>query len=64
MPIKETDYIKINVLLHLLSNDWIVEKQRKMYCYPPNQKKKKRTNQTKTNEKERISQQENEQEQR
>lgn len=36
MPEKETDYLKINVLLHLLSIDWMVEKQRKMYCSPPN----------------------------
>lgn len=35
MPEKETDYLKINVLLHLLSIDWMVEKQRKMYCSPP-----------------------------
>lgn len=35
MPEKETDYLKINVLLHLLSIDWMVEKQRKMHCSPP-----------------------------
>lgn len=67
MPEKETDYLKINVLLHLLSIDWMVEKQRKMYCSPPQPplpnkqtKQKEQTNiQTR---KKRYSQHENDQE--
>lgn len=46
MPEKETDYLKINVLLHLLSIDWMVEKQRKMYCPPPPNKQTKQKEQT------------------
>lgn len=68
MPEKETDYLKINVLLHLLSIDWMVEKQRKMYCSPPPQpplpnkqtKQKEQTN--RQTRKKRYSQHENDQE--
>lgn len=67
MPEKETDYLKINVLLHLLSIDWMVEKQRKMYCSPPppppqTNKQNKKNKQTDKLEKERYSQHENDQE--
>lgn len=67
MPEKETDYLKINVLLHLLSIDWMVEKQRKMYCSPPNpppqtNKQNKKNKQTDKQEKKRYSQHENDQE--
>lgn len=55
MPKKETDYLKINVLLHLLSIDWMVEKQRKMYCPPPKQTNKtKRTNKQTNKKKKKI----------
>lgn len=69
MPEKETDYLKINVLLHLLSIDWMVEKQRKMYCSPPptpqppqTNKQNKKNKQTDKQEKKRYSQHDNDQE--
>lgn len=55
MPEKETDYLKINVLLHLLSIDWMVEKQRNMYCSPPQPNKQNKMNkQTDKQEKKKI----------
>lgn len=67
MPEKETDYLKINVLLHLLSIDWMVEKQRKMYCSPPqpplpNKQTKQKEQTNRQTRKKRYSQHENDQE--